>query len=249
MKKIYLNVRSALLWAISGIHFAVVCSFLIVLAIFIDPRKNDWPQRAFFRNILRLAGARFEVKFSPGFDRTRTSIFVSNHVNLFDPFVIYSAIPQFVRGFELESHFKVPIYGWMMGRFGNVPVPDVRSREGLVIMQQRAKAALDSGISLIAFPEGSRTRTGHVGEFQKGVLSIAQKFGAPIVPVSILGSYQFFQTGNWMLFPEKITVILHDTIETSQVAKADVEKLRQRVQDIVAEPVEESLRRNPVQKV
>lgn len=203
MKKIYLNVRSALLWAISGIHFAVVCSFLIVLAIFIDPRKNDWPQRAFFRNILRLAGARFEVKFSPGFDRTRTSIFVSNHVNLFDPFVIYSAIPQFVRGFELESHFKVPIYGWMMGRFGNVPVPDVRSREGLVIMQQRAKAALDSGISLIAFPEGSRTRTGHVGEFQKGVLSIAQKFGAPIVPVSILGSYQFFQTGNWMLFPRR----------------------------------------------
>lgn len=249
MKKIYLNVRSAILWAISGIHFAVVCSFLIVLAIFIDPRKNDWPQRAFFRNILRLAGARFEVKFSPGFDRTRTSIFVSNHVNLFDPFVIYSAIPQFVRGLELESHFKVPIYGWMMGRFGNVPVPDVRSKSGLVLMQQRVKAALDSGISLIAFAEGSRTRTGHVGEFEKGVFSMAQKFGAPIVPVSIVGSYQFFQTGNWMLFPEKITVILHDTIETSQVAKADVEKLRQRVQDIVAEPVEESLRRNPVQKV
>jgi 1-acyl-sn-glycerol-3-phosphate acyltransferase len=249
VKKIYLNVRSALLWAISGIHFAVVCSFLIVLAIFIDPRKNDWPQRAFFRNILRLAGARFEVKFSPGFDRTRTSIFVSNHVNLFDPFVIYSAIPQFVRGLELESHFKVPIYGWMMGRFGNVPVPDVRSKSGLVLMQQRVKAALDSGISLIAFAEGSRTRTGHVGEFEKGVFSMAQKFGAPIVPVSIVGSYQFFQTGNWMLFPEKITVILHDTIETSQVAKADVEKLRQRVQDIVAEAVEESLRRNPVQKV
>ncbi|MGD0305732.1 MAG: lysophospholipid acyltransferase family protein [Candidatus Acidiferrales bacterium] len=249
MKKIYLNVRSALLWAISGIHFAVVCSFLIVLAIFIDPRKNDWPQRAFFRNILRLAGARFEVKYAPGFDRTRTSIFVSNHVNLFDPFVIYSAIPQFVRGFELESHFKVPIYGWMMGRFGNVAVPDVRSREGLVTMQRRAKAALDSGISLIAFPEGSRTRTGHVGEFQKGVLSIAQKFGAPIVPVSVVGSYQFFQTGNWMLFPEKITVILHDTIETSQIGKADLEKLRQRVQEIVSEPVEESLRTNPVQKV
>jgi 1-acyl-sn-glycerol-3-phosphate acyltransferase len=249
VKKIYLNVRSALLWAISGIHFAVVCSFLIVLAIFIDPRKNDWPQRAFFRNILRLAGARFEVKYAPGFDRTRTSIFVSNHVNLFDPFVIYSAIPQFVRGFELESHFKVPIYGWMMGRFGNVAVPDVRSREGLVTMQRRAKAALDSGISLIAFPEGSRTRTGHVGEFQKGVLSIAQKFGAPIVPVSVVGSYQFFQTGNWMLFPEKITVILHDTIETSQIGKADLEKLRQRVQEIVSEPVEESLRTNPVQKV
>jgi len=102
MRKSYLAVRSAILWAISGIHFAVVCTFLIFLAIFIDPRKNDLPQRIFFRNILRLAGARFEVRRSPGFDPNRTSLFICNHVNLFDPFVIYSAIPQFLRGFELE---------------------------------------------------------------------------------------------------------------------------------------------------
>ncbi len=249
MRRAYLSVRSALLWAISGLHFAVVCTFLIALAVFIDPRKNDWPQRLFFRNIMRLAGARLEVKYSPGFDRTRTCIFFSNHVNLFDPFVIYSAIPQFLRGFELESHFRVPIYGWMMGRFGNIPVPDKPSREGLEIMRERGKAALDSGISLIVFPEGSRTRTGHVGEFKKGIFGFAQQFGIPIVPVSIVGSYQFFQTGNWMLFPEKITVILHDTIETAGIAKADVDALRQRVQEIVSAPVEESLRENPVQKV
>jgi 1-acyl-sn-glycerol-3-phosphate acyltransferase len=249
VRRAYLSVRSALLWAISGLHFAVVCTFLIALAVFIDPRKNDWPQRLFFRNIMRLAGARLEVKYSPGFDRTRTCIFFSNHVNLFDPFVIYSAIPQFLRGFELESHFRVPIYGWMMGRFGNIPVPDKPSREGLEIMRERGKAALDSGISLIVFPEGSRTRTGHVGEFKKGIFGFAQQFGIPIVPVSIVGSYQFFQTGNWMLFPEKITVILHDTIETAGIAKADVDALRQRVQEIVSAPVEESLRENPVQKV
>jgi 1-acyl-sn-glycerol-3-phosphate acyltransferase len=249
VRKAYLTVRSAILWALSGIHFAVVAAFLVLLGVFIDPRKNDWPQRLFFRNIMRIAGARLEVKFAPGFDRTRTSLFICNHVNLFDPFVIYSAIPQFVRGFELESHFKVPIYGWMMGRFGNVPVPDTPSREGLELMQQRAKAALDSGISLIAFAEGSRTRTGHVNEFKKGIFGLAQKFGTPIVPMSIVGSYQFFQTGNWMLFPEKITVLIHDTIETSGIKKPEVEALRLRVQEIVSAPVEESLRTNPVQKV
>ncbi len=92
----------------------------------------------FFRNILRLAGARFEVKRAPGFDPDADRlIFICNHVNLFDPFVIYSAIPQFLRGFELESHFKIPVYGWMMGRFGNIPVPDVPSREGLEIMREQ----------------------------------------------------------------------------------------------------------------
>jgi 1-acyl-sn-glycerol-3-phosphate acyltransferase len=249
VRKAFLTVRSALLWAISGIHFAVVGAFLVVLGVFIDPRKNDWPQRFFFRNILRFAGARFEVKYSPGFDRTRTCLFISNHVNLFDPFVVYSALPQFFRGFELESHFKVPIYGWMMGRFGNIPVPDTPSREGLEIMQKRAKAAFDSGISLIAFAEGSRTRTGHVKEFKKGIFGLAVKFGIPVVPVSIVGSYQFFQTGNWMLFPEKITVLVHDTIETTKIGRSEVDDLRQRVQEIVSAPVEESLRENPVQKV
>src|SRR5271169_3992343 len=248
MKNAYLMIRSLLLWAASGIHFAVVCTFIIILGIFIDPRKHDWPQRLFFRNILRIAGVGFEVKRSPGFDPARTSIFICNHVNIFDPFVIYSAIPQFVRGFELESHFKVPVYGWMMGRFGNIPVPDAPSRESLEIMTERAKAALDSGTSLIAFAEAARTRTGHVQPFKKGIFNLAQRFGIPIVPVSMVGSYQFFQTGHWMLHPEKITVYIHDTIETAQIARADIDALRQRVQEIVSESVEKSLQENPVKK-
>jgi 1-acyl-sn-glycerol-3-phosphate acyltransferase len=246
MRKTYLTIRSLLLWAVSGIHFAVVCSLLVLLGIFVDPRNNDWPQRAFFRNILRFAGVKFEARRSPGFDPTRTSIFVCNHVNLFDAFVIYSAIPQFVRGFELESHFHYPIYGWMMGRFGNVPVPDAPSREGLETMTQRAKAALDSGVSLIAFAEGSRTRDGHVAEFKKGIFNLAQKFGVPMVPMSVTGSFQFFRTGDWMLYPGKITVYLHDTIETSGISRSEVDALRQRVHDIVAWPVEESLREFPL---
>lgn len=109
-------------------------------------------------------------------------------------------------------------------------------------MSKRAKAALDSGTSLIAFAEGSRTRNGHVQEFKKGIFNLAQKFGVPIVPMSIVGSYQFFRTGHWMLHPGKITVYLHDTIDTSHIGRGSVEALRRRVQEIVSEPVEESLK-------
>jgi 1-acyl-sn-glycerol-3-phosphate acyltransferase len=241
MNKALRTARSTVLWAVSGVHFAVVGTFLVLLGLCIDPRKNDWPQRVFFRNILRLAGAKLAVRIAPGFDPTRTSIFICNHVNIFDPFVAYSAIPQFLRGFELESHFKVPIYGWMMGWFGNVPVPEVRSREGLAVMTERAKAALDSGVSLIAFAEGSRTRDGHVHEFKKGIFSLAQKFGVPLVPVSIVGSYEFFRTGSWMLTPGKIIVYLHPTIDASKIRRSEVDELRQRVQAIVSAPVEEAI--------
>jgi 1-acyl-sn-glycerol-3-phosphate acyltransferase len=249
MRNLWLKARSAVLWTITGLYFFVIGAILVFLGLIIDPRKNDWPQRMFFRNILRLAGAGLEVRRSPGFDPLRTSIFVCNHVNIFDPFVIYSAIPQFVRGFELDSHFKVPVYGWMMGWFGNIPVPEVPSREKLEIMNNRAKAALDAGISLIGFPEGSRTRDGQVKEFKRGIFTIAQKFGMPIVPVSIVGSYQFFQTGHWMLCPGEITVYLHDTIDTSTVQRSSLDDLRRRVQEIVSRPVAESMKQTEGAKV
>jgi 1-acyl-sn-glycerol-3-phosphate acyltransferase len=249
MKKLYLVARSLVLWAVSGVHFFIICPLLVLLGTFVDPRKNDRPQRVFFRNILRLAGVRFEVRRSPGFDPARTSLFISNHVNIFDAFVIYSAIPQFVRGFELESHFKIPAYGWMMKRFGNVPVPDVPSRAGLEEMTRRAKASLDQGISLIAFAEGGRTRDGHVDVFQKGVFRLAQRFGVPIVPMSIVGSYEFFRTGHWMVHPGKITVYLHDTIETAGLSPGDVDALRERVRAIVAGPVEEAIRARESQQI
>lgn len=238
----WLVIRSLALWTITWIHFLAVCTFIVAMGAVVDPRKNDRPQRVFSRNILRLAGARFEVRKAPGFDPTRTSLFICNHVNVFDPFVIYSAIPQFVRGFELESHFKIPVYGWLMGRFGNVPVPNAPNREGLQVMAERARAALDSGISLIAFAEGSRTRTGRVQTFKKGIFTLAQKTGVPIVPMTIVGSYEFFRTGHWMLHPGKITVYLHDTIDTTQIARSDVDSLRRRAEDIVSAPVEEFLR-------
>ncbi|MDE3168686.1 MAG: 1-acyl-sn-glycerol-3-phosphate acyltransferase [Acidobacteriota bacterium] len=242
--RVWLVTRSLALWTVTWIHFLVVCLLVLAVGAVVDPRKTDRLQRGFCRNILRLAGVRFEVRCSPGFDPSRTSIFISNHVNIFDPFVIYSAIPQFVRGFELESHFQIPVYGWLMGRFGNVPVPDVPGREGLQIMAGRARAALASGTSLIAFAEGSRTRTGRVQTFKKGIFTIAQKAGVPIVPMSIVGSYEFFRTGHWMLHPGKITIYLHDTIDTAQIARSDVDALRRRVQEIVSAPVEQSMRAN-----
>ncbi|MGH9703801.1 MAG: lysophospholipid acyltransferase family protein [Candidatus Acidiferrales bacterium] len=242
MKHIFLVIRSVILWAISGIHFVIFCLFLMLLAVFIDPRKHDWLQRLFFRNILRLIGVKLEVRCSPGFDPKRTSIFISNHVNLFDPFVVYSSIPQFFRGFELESHFKIPVYGWLMKRFGNVPVPADPSRSGLEEMIRRAKHAIDSGISLIAFAEGSRTRNGHVGPFRKGIFRIAQNFGCPIVPMSIVGSFEFFRTGHWMIHPGRITVYLHDIIETNGTSRKGLDDLRMRVHAIVSKPVEDAMK-------
>lgn len=240
MRSSWSAIRSALLWAATGLFFFVVGAFLVLLGAFVDPAKNDKPQRWFFRNIVRLAGMKLTVRRLPEFDPSRTSIFVCNHVNLFDPFVIYSAIPQFIRGFELASHFKIPVYGWMMGRFGNIPVPDRPGRDGLNRMWQLAEEALARGTSLIVFAEGSRTRDGRLGPFKNGAFRLAIRSGAPIVPMCIQGAYDFFRTGGWKLNPGEVGVQMFGTIETAGLTLRDVDGLRDRVREIIAEALGES---------
>jgi len=165
-----------------------------------------------------------------------------NHVNLLDPFMLYCAIPQLVRGWELESHFKIPVYGWLMGRFGNVPVPVVRSPKDLKRLWRLTQEAIHSGVSLIIFPEAKRTRNGHLSEFEDGGFRLAQQLGVPIVPVSLVGSYHHLRTGDWILRPTTITVILHDTIKTKGMHKEDVPALKERVRQLIGEPVEAWMR-------
>lgn len=241
MKRVWCVVRSALLWAVSLLHFAISVPTLIALAFVLHPRKHDWLQRAFCRRIMFFAGAQVRVVRAPGFDPQKTCFFISNHVNLFDPFVLYCAIPQFVRGWELESHFEIPVYGWLMKRFGNVPVPDVRRPADLKRMWRLTRDAINGGTSLIVFPEGKRTRDGHVDEFQDGAFRVAQQLEIPVVPVSLVGSFKHHRTGHWMFWPCEITVFLHNTIDTTNLTKEDVPALRQHVKETIEKPVEEFL--------
>jgi len=241
MKRLWEVLRSAILWGLSWLHFLVVVPALIVLAVFLDPHRHDYLQRGLCRRIAFFSGAKVEVKEDPGFDRTRTSFFMVNHVNLFDPFILYCAIPQLVRGWELESHFRIPVYGWLMKRFGNVPVPAVRGAKDLKRLWRMTQEAVNKGISLIVFPEARRTRDGYLGEFEDGGFRLAQQLGVPIVPVSLVGSFRHLRTEHWLLRPATITVILHATIETAGLTKEDIPALKERVRNQIAPPVEASL--------
>lgn len=241
MKTAYVYLRSTLLWALSLLHFGGFAIVLLILRMLFDHRKLDRLVKVYSRNIQLCSGMRVRYVHAAGFDPRRTSLFVCNHVNMFDPFVVYDGIPQFARGLELESHFEIPFYGWLMRRFGNVPIPDERSPAALKKTFRLTEQALQSGTSLVMFPEGHRTRNGRVDRFEDGAFLLAQKFKVPLVPISIVGSFQHNTKDSWLLRPARITVHIHDTIETSGLTRTDLPALRERVWEIVARPVHEHL--------
>jgi 1-acyl-sn-glycerol-3-phosphate acyltransferase len=108
-------------------------------------------------------------------------------------------------------------------------------------MWRLTRDAINRGTSLIVFPEGKRTRDGHVTEFQDGAFRVAQQLEIPVVPVSIVGSFKHHRTGHWMFWPTEIRVFLHASIDTTGFNKEDVPALRDRVKKTIEGPIKEFL--------
>lgn len=238
MKSAWLHVRSTILWAVSLVHFGIIVPLVLVLGAIIGQRRVDPLLRVGARNIVRLAGARLRVRISPAYDPARTCFFVSNHVNVFDPFVLYATLGRIFRGLELESHFRIPVYGWLMKRFGNVPVPDVRTPSGLRRTYRLAGETLENGFCLLVFAEGGRTLDGRVAEFEDGAFRMALQLGYPITPVSIVNAFNWQNKRQRLLRPATVEVHIHETIDISGLTRRDLDALRERVRAIVAAPVD-----------
>jgi 1-acyl-sn-glycerol-3-phosphate acyltransferase len=245
MKRAWLVLRSVVLWTASILHFCVVVPLVLLLAATLGWRRVEPLLLLGCKNIVRLAGARLVAHVPPGFDPRVTGFFVSNHVNIFDPFVLYSAVPRKFRGLELESHFRIPVYGWLMKRFGNVPVPDARTPSGLKKTYRLAGEAIRSGTCLMVFPEGSRTLDGRVGEFEDGVFRMAIQLQVPITPVSIVGSFRWQNKLSKLLRPATVHVHVHEPVDVTGLTRRDLDALRERVRAIVAAPVHAALEPAP----
>jgi 1-acyl-sn-glycerol-3-phosphate acyltransferase len=234
MRDALLSIRSGFLWTLSIAHFVVAAPAITLLGLVLSPRGLDPFLRFFCRNIVRFAGARFEVRRSPGSVTPGPCFYAVNHVDVFDPFLIVSGTDRPTRGLELASHFKVPIYGFMMERLGSVPVPDRPTRAGLAEMNRATRRALDRGISLVVYPEGTRTRSGKLGPFRPGLFRLAVEFQVPIVPVSVVGAFRLKQVGRRRLSPSRVVVHFHDAVPAGNDALA----LRDHVHEVVNGPLE-----------
>lgn len=136
---------------------------------------------------------------SGGFDKP--VIFIPNHNSSVDPF-LFGMLPV-DNAFVTSWPFRIPFYNFFMHLAGYI-----NSTKGWPHIRQRGKKLLNTGCSLIIWPEGHRTRTGNMGRFKKGAFQLAVETGRQIVPVCIVGSRQLLPPGQIFLTPARIKIIL-----------------------------------------
>ena len=181
-----------------------------------------------------------------GLDRVvpgRTYVFVANHQSIYDIPVLFWSLPFQLRIIAKESLGRFPVLGPHLKRTGHMLVdrshPD---RAGVFGWASRLTA---NGLSLIVFPEGTRSRTGMMGKFKGGSIMLAMQAGLPLVPLSVVGSRHVMKKGELTTRPGRVTLVVHRPIEMTanpDPSIADVRELANRVREVIRPAVEAEAR-------
>ncbi|KAG0584163.1 hypothetical protein KC19_3G189900 [Ceratodon purpureus] len=141
------------------------------------------------------------------------AVYVANHQSFLDIYTLF----QLGRPFKFiskTSNFLIPIIGWSMYMTGHIPLKRMDKRSQLECLKTCMKLVKE-GVSVLFFPEGTRTTDGAMAAFKKGAFSVAAKAGVPVVPITLIGSGKLMPNGlEYTLRPGVIKMIVHPPIRS-----------------------------------
>ncbi len=222
MKKIF----SIFFWGLGSCFF--LFSFcLLVGCLFTLPKSTTFAiARILFKILIRIMGIKLSVEGRENIDLDKTYLIMGNHQSLFDLFVIPAAVPLCFTGIEAAYHFSIPIWGYLVRKWGCIPI-ERNNLKSAIKSLETARRTLLSGMSLCILPEGHRTLTGKMGEFKKGPFHLARSAGADILPIGVKGLFEYHPKGCFVLNPGQVTVRIGQPIAYQKINTMSVEGIRQ----------------------
>lgn len=182
---------------------------------------------------VKLSGAKVNVIGLENIPKDKPVVFISNHQGNFDVAIFMSYI-RLYKGFvsKIETT-KIPLVStWM--RHLNCVFMDRSNLRGAASAIIEGIKLVQEGTSLVIFPEGTRSKGGPLGEFKAGSFKLATKPKAPIIPVTIDGSYKLMEQNGGKVKPAFVTMTIHPPIETAGLSKEELNELPERVKAIIA---------------
>ena len=227
---------SILIWIVGA--FITMAAFLSSLLIKIAPfpianrARLVHAQCFWWSDALVSLNPYWELKVEglENIDHNKTYVVVANHQSLADIVVIYQTHMYF-KWVAKRELLKVPFIGGLL--WVNDHVLLTRGQlSSIKDVYRQAAGWLRKGISMLFFPEGTRSHTDEMNEFQNGAFKLAIKEGVPVLPVFIGGTREAIPSGGW-IFKTKVSarLVVFPPVDTSAYQMADYGKLRNAVQE------------------
>ncbi len=240
MEKFKAKLYTIWCWAGCGLSTAFWASVSILASLFTGKgRLQHYCMRRWSRDNLWLSRARVQIEGLENIDHARPQIFAANHSGLHDILSLSAYLPIQFRWVAKKSLFRVPFMGWHMGRSGYIPIDRDNPRDAAKSIIEAAKI-IRGGVNAIAFPEGTRSRTGDLGQFRSGAFALALRTGVPLVPIALEGSYRVIMPKTLQVNPGCIIRIrIGKPVDLSGYAHSDKHKLMQHIFEIMSRDLEE----------
>jgi 1-acyl-sn-glycerol-3-phosphate acyltransferase len=163
-------------------------------------------------------------------------VVVANHESFVDILLI-SHLPFEMKWMSKSEFFKIPFVGWMMWLAGDIRLVRGDKKAGAQALID-AKDRLDKKVSVMIFPEGTRSLSGELGEFRDGAFRVAIQTGVPIVPLAVLGTRTALIKHDWRFGTTNAEVRVLDPIPTDGLTKEDVPELRDRTRAVISDALD-----------
>lgn len=180
------------------------------------------------RSILWASRVKVSVKNLSNIDPEETYIYMSNHQSNFDIPVLLAHLPVQFRWLAKAELYRIPVFGFAMKRAGYISI-DRSDRRSAIQSLRRAAGIIRGGVSVMIFPEGTRSRDGNIQDFKKGGFILALDAGVPIVPVIIHGTWPIMQKKSWTIKPGHVVLEIGKPIQTSDYSRKTKDVLVARV--------------------
>jgi 1-acyl-sn-glycerol-3-phosphate acyltransferase len=176
------------------------------------------------RASMRCGGSRVLIVGAENLRKHPVAVYASNHLSYMDTPAIFSSLPFQFRIVARSSLWGVPFIGWHLNRSGQIPVNVSNPRASVSSLSGGVKT-LKEGMPLFIFPEGGRSRSGHLSPFLNGPAFMAIRARVPLVPMALTGTYELLPMHTWEFFPSPITLAVGEPIETAAYTLRDVDAL------------------------
>ncbi len=188
--------------------------------------------RNWAKSIIKASGIKVEVEGLDRFDHHKAYIVISNHQGNFDILVLAQYLPLTARFVAKKELFRIPLFAQGMKLAGMIAIDRGNSSKARAALQ-RTFDVLKSGVSVIIFPEGTRSRDDSIHRFKKGGFILALETGIPILPVSISGSRHIMEKKSIRLRKGRIKVVFDKPIEPTNYTFEERNKLVKKVRDVI----------------
>lgn len=171
-----------------------------------------YPARYWSRLFCFFSLSRVEVKGRENINPKTSYVFVANHQGAYDIFLIYGFLNQPFHWLMKKELRKIPFVGKACESAGHIFVDAAGRTSGMRDTMHQAVDTLKGGVSLVVFPEGSRTYNGKMRRFKKGAFLLAQELNLPVVPLTIDGSFRIMPRTSYQITPGKMILTIHPPI-------------------------------------